>query len=193
MAKQVDGISQAEIVGGVDREIVVQPDMTKMAIYGVSLVGLYYVSTPTITDGFTGSVARNFTVAGIVAGGDAIGQPYRVYTLEHLNFVELNLDGVSFLLPKSKITINVGDIHRAKILEDHGDWQLVQFDYSNTRTSASIYRAYADRIEPVSYRLTSSVTHMFAVLLLFVIALVITGIITGVLNWRARRAHKAQS
>jgi hypothetical protein len=164
-----------------------------VAIYGVSLVGLYYVSTPTVTDGFTGSVARNFTVAGIVAGGDAIGQPYRVYTLERLNFVGLNLDGVSFLLPKSNITINVGDIHRAKILEDHGDWQLVQFDYSNTRTSTSIYRAYADRIEPVSYRLTSSVTHMSAVLLLFVIALVITGIITGVLNWRTRRAHKVQS
>jgi len=163
-----------------------------VAIYGVSLVALYYASTPTETDDFTGSVARNFTVAGVVAGDDAIEQPYRVYTLERLKFVELNLDDVSFLLPKPMITINVGDIHRAKILEDHGDWQLVQFDYSNTRTSTSIYRAYADRIEPVSYRLTSSFMHMFAVLLLFVIALVFTGIITAVLNWRARRALKVQ-
>ena len=163
-----------------------------VAIYGVSLVVLFFLSTPTETDDFTGPVARNFTVAGIVAGGDANEQPYRVFALARMNSGELNLDGVSFLLPKPKITINVGDIHRAKILEDHGDWQLVQFDYSNTHTSTSIYRAYADRIEPVSYRLTSSPMHMFAVLLLFIVALVLTGIITGVLKWRARRALKLQ-
>jgi len=164
-----------------------------VAIYGVSLAALFFLSTPTETNDFTGLVAENFTVAGIVAGGDAIEQPYRVFTLARMNSGELNQDGVSFLLPKPKITINVGDIHRARILEDHGDWQLVQFDYSNTRTSTSIYRAYADRIEPVSYRLTSSPMHMFAVLLLFVIALAITGIIASVLKWRARRALKVQS
>jgi HAE1 family hydrophobic/amphiphilic exporter-1 len=35
--EQVDGISQAEVVGGADREIVVQPDPTKLAIYGITM------------------------------------------------------------------------------------------------------------------------------------------------------------
>jgi hydrophobic/amphiphilic exporter-1 (mainly G- bacteria), HAE1 family len=33
--EQVDGISRAEVVGGADREILVEPDARKMAIYGV--------------------------------------------------------------------------------------------------------------------------------------------------------------
>ena len=35
--EQVDGISRAEVVGGSDREILVQPDARKMAIYGIDM------------------------------------------------------------------------------------------------------------------------------------------------------------
>lgn len=35
--QQVDGISQAEVVGGADREILVQPDPRKLAMYGISI------------------------------------------------------------------------------------------------------------------------------------------------------------
>ena len=35
--QQVDGISQAEVVGGAEREILVEPDVRKMAIYGVTV------------------------------------------------------------------------------------------------------------------------------------------------------------
>ena len=35
--EQVDGISQAEVVGGADREIVVQPDPAKLAIFGITM------------------------------------------------------------------------------------------------------------------------------------------------------------
>ncbi|MEM8933568.1 MAG: efflux RND transporter permease subunit, partial [Acidobacteriota bacterium] len=35
--EQVDGISRAEVVGGADREILVEPDATKMALYGLSM------------------------------------------------------------------------------------------------------------------------------------------------------------
>ena len=35
--EQVDGISQAEVVGGADREIVVQPDPEKLAIFGITM------------------------------------------------------------------------------------------------------------------------------------------------------------
>jgi len=35
--EQVDGVSRAEVVGGVEREILVQPDARKMAIYGIDI------------------------------------------------------------------------------------------------------------------------------------------------------------
>jgi HAE1 family hydrophobic/amphiphilic exporter-1 len=35
--EQVDGISQAEVVGGAEREILVEPDTEKLAIYGISI------------------------------------------------------------------------------------------------------------------------------------------------------------
>ncbi|UCH83639.1 MAG: efflux RND transporter permease subunit [Candidatus Latescibacterota bacterium] len=35
--QQVEGISQAEVVGGVEREIIVEPDVKKMAIYGITI------------------------------------------------------------------------------------------------------------------------------------------------------------
>ena len=35
--EQVDGVSRAEVVGGADREILVQPDARKMAIYGIDM------------------------------------------------------------------------------------------------------------------------------------------------------------
>ncbi|HEX9900532.1 MAG TPA: efflux RND transporter permease subunit, partial [Candidatus Methylomirabilis sp.] len=38
--EQVDGISQAEVVGGADREILVRPDRDKLAIYGISIADI---------------------------------------------------------------------------------------------------------------------------------------------------------
>jgi len=35
--QQVDGISQAEVVGGAEREILVEPDVKKMSIYGITI------------------------------------------------------------------------------------------------------------------------------------------------------------
>ena len=35
--EQVDGISRAEVVGGADREILVEPDARKMAVYGIDV------------------------------------------------------------------------------------------------------------------------------------------------------------
>lgn len=147
-----------------------------IGIFGVGVVALYFISTPTETDDFTGSTARNFTIAGIVTEHKDGDSPYRVLNLERLNSDEFDISGITFLLPKPDITINVGDIHHAQILEDHGDWQLVKFNYANTRTSTTIYRAYVDHIEPVSYRLTSSVGHLAMAVGWFLVSLLLTGI-----------------
>jgi len=38
--EQIDGVSQAEVIGGADREILVQPDFGKMRLYGLTMADL---------------------------------------------------------------------------------------------------------------------------------------------------------
>ncbi|PID80447.1 hypothetical protein CSB20_07445 [bacterium DOLZORAL124_64_63] len=38
--EQIDGVSQAEVIGGADREILVQPDFAKMRLYGLTMENL---------------------------------------------------------------------------------------------------------------------------------------------------------
>jgi hypothetical protein len=152
---------------------------------------MYFASTPPeeLTD-FTGRTGHEFTIAGVVTPAPGSKPEYRVFNLDYLNSEDVDLSGITFLLPVRSITINVGDIHRAKVLEEHGDWQLVAFNYSNTRTSTSIYRAYSDRIEPVSYKLTSHVGQMFSAIILIVPVLIISTLITVFQNWRVKRASR---
>ncbi len=43
--EQVDGISRAEVVGGADREILVQPDAERMSIYGIEMEDIRFALT----------------------------------------------------------------------------------------------------------------------------------------------------
>lgn len=62
--------------------------------------------------------------------------------------------GVTFRLPAPAVELPGGDTHKAIVLESQGDWQLVRYEYGNSFTSDSRYRAFADRVEPVSHRVT---------------------------------------
>ena len=154
----------------------------------MSLVAGYLASTPTETEDFSGRTAREFSIAA-VSTDDSGEVAYRSLNLEILNSGDYDTTNLSFLLDQPSVTINVGDIHRAEVLEDHGEWQLVAFHYSNTRTSTSIYRAYPDRVEPVSYRLTSSVGHMFMAIIFLIPAFVVSWIIATIIAWRRRAAQ----
>lgn len=163
-----------------------------MLIYGSCLIVMYFATTPKQTRDFTGQTADEFTVAGVKTSSKVEGGKYRVFNLERVNSGNLDLSDITFLLPQKSITIYVGDVHSAQILEDHGEWQLVAFYYSNTRTSTSIYRAFQDRVEPVSYRITSSVGHFFGAIALLVPALLLSLAGTVILNWRAKRVARTK-
>ena len=156
---------------------------------GVLVIGFFVTRPPLITEDFAGQTARSFSVA-IVEEADA-GYEYGRRTLEIIRGRDPELPSFGFLLPEQRITINVGDIHHAAIIEDHGDWQLIEFNYSNTYMATSIYRAYADRIEPVSYQVTSSVGDV-----MMAVAVTIVAVLLYLLAWlvnffRNRRASKA--
>jgi hypothetical protein len=149
---------------------------------------MYVATTPTEIPPFDERVNWDFTVAGFVTGEVTNNQRFRVLSLQQLNTGTADLTDITFLLPRPTVTINVGDIHRVEVLEFHDDWQLVAFHYSNTRTATAVYRAFADRVEPVSYRMTSSAGHLGYAAVLLIPAFLLSRIIAGFLGWRAGRS-----
>lgn len=156
-----------------------------LLIYLTFLIGSYLLSTYNAeTREFTADVARKFFIAGYIKSNSPQDREYKMFSLEDLRSGDVNFSDITFLLPEKSITINTGDIHKAKILEDHGEWQLVAFNYSNTHTSTSIYRAYNNRVEPASYKMTSSVGLGFSAIILILPAFILSKIIQAALTKR---------
>jgi hypothetical protein len=140
-----------------------------LGLYIVTLViGFFVTRPPLITADFSGDVVRRFSIAIIEETDD--GASYERRTLEIVQENNTDSRPYRYLLPEREITIDNGDIHRATVIEDHNDWQLIEFNYSNTYMATSIYRAYEDRVEPVSYRMTSSVGDAMMLMALTIVA-----------------------
>ena len=155
----------------------------------VLVIGFFVTRPPLITDNFPEQTARSFSVAVVEETDD--GYEYGRRTLQTIQERDPELPSFRYLLPEQRITINVGDIHHATIIEDHGDWQLIEFDYANTYMATSIYRAYANRIEPVSYQMTASVGDAMMAMMVTAIA-VLLYLLAALINFvRNRRANSA--
>jgi hypothetical protein len=117
-----------------------------VVIYVASAVLAYPVLTPEETAGFERErLAKQFRV---MAFRD--GKPIPI-TLAALSKPDPTL---RFLLAGNEVQLPGGDLHQAVLIQKSGDWQLVEYRYANTVDSTSRYRAYADRIEPISHRVT---------------------------------------
>ncbi len=158
-----------------------------LGLYLLAVVVMYFITLPeAVTDDFTGNTARIFSIATVIPSQD--GNQYRRTTLETVEARDEELLALVFLLPEKKITIDTGDIHHVTVLEDHDDWQLIEFNYANTYMAKSIYKAYADRVEPVSFRMASHVGQAMLALVLIVPVYFVAWLITVIRNRRARLA-----
>jgi hypothetical protein len=157
--------------------------------FAVLVVGFFVTRPPLITEDFPEQVVRSFSVA-VVEEADN-GSNYERRTLEIIQ--ERNTDSrpYRYLLPERNITIDNGDIHHATVIEDNGASQLIEFNYSNTYMATSIYRAYEDRVEPVSYQMTSSVGDVMMAMVFTVVAALLY-LIARLINYiRNRRSKNA--
>ena len=139
-----------------------------LAVYTLALVAMFLATSPPERSGADLAGLRNrFNVALVLAAEDGGAPRYRGTTLAGLDEPGGRPAGATFLLSEPRIDVEQRDIHRAVVVEDHGVWQLLEYHYSNTITSTSRYRAWADRVEPVAYRVTSHVGQaMYAMFLL---------------------------
>jgi len=163
--------------------------LVPLGLYLAVLVTGYLVTRPAlITEDFSGPTSHSFSVA-VVAETDG-GYRYGRQTLDTIRERDPELPSLRYLLPQQRVTIDVGDIHHATVLEDHDDWQLIEYDYSNTYMATSVYRAYADRIEPVSYQMTSSVGDAIGFMAVTIIALLLY-LLAASVNYVRNRRNKA--
>lgn len=154
--------------------------------YVVGFVWLYVASTPEITGSFSEGERRQFRVMAVKAAEQSARPEYVTMTLGQLGARGDDRSRMSFLLPGKTTEIPGGDLHRATVLESHTDWQLIRYDYGNTHTSVSRYRAFRDRVEPVSYRVTFHPGLLIGAVVLLVPAW-LAGLAAG---WIAKRVWK---
>ena len=140
-----------------------------VAFYLPLAVLVYFASAPEETSDFT-RVAKQFRVMAM-----RDGKPVSMTLAE----VSKPGHGVSFLLPGRVVELPGGDLHKATVLESQPERQLVQYEYSNTIDSISRYRAFRDRVEPVSHRLTA-----YPALVISLVAILLPAwLLSLVVNW----------
>jgi hypothetical protein len=155
------------------------------------LTPLYLSSTREVTGSLDERQLRDFHVAALRAAKGPEGPAYVAYSLAQLRAGKAEPAPVSFLLPPGNIRIQAAghDLHEVSVLERHPDWQLVEYRYGNTHNSTSRYRAYRDRVEPVSYRLTMDMGLVFSAIVLLVPSSIAAALINFIWTAIARRRH----
>jgi hypothetical protein len=163
--------------------------LTHLVVYVVAVTAMYFVSMPEVTGNFTERQERDFHVAAVSLTKDAKDANYVAFSLAQLKTGKVDLASVSFLLPQGDIKINIpgADLHKVTVLERHPDWQLVEYHYGNTHDSISRYRAFKDRIEPVSYRITMDMGLVFSAIVLLIPAAIVSALINAIWKRVARR------
>lgn len=162
-----------------------------IVVYAASFAWMYVESTQEITSEFSEQEERSFRVAAVKTGTAAGPRQYVSVTLMQLRKPGLDLSQISFLLPDKVVVIPGGDLHRATVLEDHSKWQLIEYDFGNTHSSVSRYRAFQDRIEPVSYRVTFHPGIVIAGFLLLVPAFLAAAIAKWIAKIVARKKQES--
>lgn len=162
-----------------------------LVVYALMLVAMYFVSTPEVRGNFSERQERDFHVAAITPKDP---NPVAV-SLAQLKAGKVDLSSTIFLLPDGNIRMNVQghDLHMVTVLERHPDWQLVEYHYGNTHDSISRYRAFKDRIEPVSYRITMHPGMVLTAVVLLVPAWVVYALMKAVWKRVAARGRTADA
>lgn len=140
---------------------------------------------PPVTGEFPEKVARRFNVVQVT--GNTQRATHRSISLWSLRDGAAAGSDVRYRLQVPELELHEGDVSRVRVVEDHGQWQLIEYYYANTHSSISVYRAWEDRVQPVSYQMTSHVGLGFAAVTLFFGAGIAAVLIGSVWRWLARR------
>jgi len=131
---------------------------------------------------FTGKTAQQFFVAGLIQTDPPQSSDFTLFRLEDLQSEKKQHKKINFLIPDNTKMIQFHDYGRATVLADHGDWQLIEFSYSDTYMSTSVYKAYKNRVEPVSYLLPFHMLYFIWFIIALIPALIVFLIVIKIIN-----------
>jgi hypothetical protein len=156
--------------------------LTHLVVYVVAVTAMYFVRNPEVTGNYSEMQEHDFHIAAVSLAKDAKSSSYVAFSLTQLKTGKVELGSVSFLLPQgdTKIHIPGSNSQTVTVLERHPDWQLVEFHYWNTHFTISRYRAFKDRIEPVSYRMAMDMLLLPAAIVLLIPATVVSALINAI-------------
>ena len=132
-----------------------------IAIYmPLVIIGFFLALPPEVTEEFEGRNARLFTVATVLFDDGEVS--YGSMSLDEVRELPTGIPPSAFMLPETHVRISTHDIHNVYVLEDHGYWQLIEFNYANSYTSR-LYRRLVDHLRLASPRgLNCPPRHWFA-------------------------------
>jgi hypothetical protein len=156
-------------------------------LYPVMVTLMYIASTPTSVGHLAEREERGFHVAAVRLKKSPDEARFVGYTLQQLKSGKVDPESVSFLLPDGAVDIRQADSHQVTVLERHADWQLVEYRHGNTHDTVSRYRAFRDRVEPVSYRITMHAGVVLWALLLLIPAGLLGALVNFALKILATR------
>jgi len=145
------------------------------ALFLAALPAMYLtLSSATAVTAFPNGEPPSTFVVVVVQRSAGAPPDYRWLYWRH--WVQTPADAKSrytFLLPERSAdgtgTDGSHDPRSFEVIEDGGDRQIVEAHYSNTHMSWSRYRAYHDRIEPISYRQANMLHALLALALAYVL------------------------
>ncbi len=168
--------------------------LTHLVVYVVAVTAMYFVRNPEVTGNYSEMQERDFRIAAVSLTKDATNASYASFSLAQLKTGKVDVGSLSFLLPQgdTKIHIPGSDSQTVTVLERHPDWQLVEFHYWNTHYTISRYRAFKDRIEPVSYRIAMDMLLLPAAIVLLIPSAIVSALINAIWKRVDRRRKTSE-
>ncbi|MFO6424062.1 hypothetical protein [Motilimonas sp. KMU-193] len=96
-------------------------------------------------------------------------------------------DEFTYSLDQQEVELNVGDIHKIKVLSTKNGTQLIEFNYINTYSSTSTYQVTGNQIKPIRYQINHHMGQAFFYPLAIIPAYLLSSLVFA---WRARRRAK---
>jgi len=168
--------------------------LTYLAVYGLMVAIMYIVTTQKVPgDALTRSEAAAFHIAVVAKKSpeDKDGEIFAFSTtLDGYKNLHIDPARMSFLLPDRPVEVSRegANLHKITVLERHADWQLIEYHFGNTYSSKSRYRAYRDRVEPVSFHWVMS----FGIFLNSIALVIPALLLVAIINFARRKASRAK-
>ncbi len=153
--------------------------LTVIIFFIIMFISFQITKPDPVTSNFSEEAPR-FYVLGFIDGN------YEMVRLTDVSKKEYDFH----IADKEKVILDVGDIHTINVLENSENKQKIQFNYSNTYTSESLYEVSNNTITPIQYRMVSSIGYMVVYVFNFIVSIILAKVLSRLIIWLWKKRCK---